>query len=277
MPSPTLRELRKFQRTVWDFYDKNKRAFAWRETTDPYQITVSEIMLQQTQTERVAKKFPEFLAAFSTWKKLADAPLPDLLRVWQGMGYNRRAIALQKIAVRVVNEFEGQLPNNPEILETFPGIGPNTAGSICAFAFNAPTVFIETNIRAVFLHHFFADQTKVHDKELLPIVEAALVTERAREWYYALMDYGVYLKKLHKNPARRSAHHARQSAFEGSDRQIRSGILKLLLKMTEASLETIFGNFPDTDNERVERLLGQLVHEGFVANEKGIFCIRSEK
>lgn len=248
----------------------------WRETIDPYAIVVSEIMLQQTQTERVAKKYPEFLTIFPTFTILAQAPLADLLRTWQGMGYNRRAIALQKIAVRVMNEFDGILPSNPETLTTFPGIGPNTAGSICAFAFNVPTIFIETNIRSVFLHHFFPGKKNVHDRELLPLIKQTLDLKNPRDWYYALMDYGVYLKKLHPNPSRRSTHHTKQTKFEGSDRQIRGKILRVLLKHPSLTLKKLLQEFPLADHERAERLAHTLKEEGFIECSGQSFSLKKQ-
>jgi A/G-specific adenine glycosylase len=144
-----------FKQTIWDYYQKNGRQFPWRHEQDPYQIVVSEIMLQQTQTHRVVQKFQEFTIKFPSFAALAQAPIRDVLIAWQGLGYNRRALALHAIAQLVVKEFSGTLPTSATMLETFPHIGPNTAGSICAFAFNQPTVFVETNIRAVFIHFFF--------------------------------------------------------------------------------------------------------------------------
>ena len=146
--------LREFRKMVLTYYADHGRDLAWRTTTDPYRILVSEIMLQQTQVERVTVKYPAFIAAFPDFPSLAGAPLSDVLAVWQGMGYNRRAISLQKCARRVVEEYDTSLPQDPEVLETFPGIGRATAASICAFAFNMPVIFIETNIRRVFIHFF---------------------------------------------------------------------------------------------------------------------------
>jgi A/G-specific adenine glycosylase len=206
-------------------------------------------------------------------KALAEAPLSDVLRAWQGLGYNRRAIALQTIAKRVINEFGGRLPNNPEMLETFPGIGPNTAGSICAFAFNAPTVFIETNIRAVFLHHFFPEQEKIHDRGLLPLVDITLERERPREWYYALMDYGVHLKKLHRNPSRRSAHYTKQSTFEGSHRQLRARLLRQITERGHLSLADLVDLNKEREEAEIARALSALEREHFIAGANDHFTI----
>jgi A/G-specific adenine glycosylase len=244
----------------------------WRQTHDPYQILVSEIMLQQTQVQRVETKYQEFIAVFPDFPSLARAPLREVLRVWQGMGYNRRGMALQKIAQRVVAEFKGKLPDSVETLRTFPGVGAATAGAIVAFAFNKPTVFLETNIRRVFLHTFFHNREGVRDRELLPLIERTLDREKPRQWYYALMDYGARLKKDAENPNRRSAHYTRQSPFEGSDRQIRSLILKTLLVKPRLSMSQLLkavGKVPT----RTERIIGQLGEEGFLVRDGDLVWI----
>jgi A/G-specific adenine glycosylase len=255
-----------FREKIRKFFRNHRRPMPWRETTDPYGIVVSEVMLQQTQVPRVMTKYPEFIAAFPDFPSLAAAPLDDVLRVWQGMGYNRRAIALRRIAEKVVDEFGGKFPDDPAVLETFPGIGKATAASIAAFAFNAPVVFIETNIRRVFIHCFFADREGVRDEEILPLVAAALDRENPREWYWALMDYGTYLKTRVENPNRRSAHYARQSKFEGSRRQVRGKILRVLLErgsVTGDELAELAGSSRDI----LEELLGELAGEGFLVRD----------
>lgn len=260
-----------FRAKIWDYYKTNGRSFAWRNTTDPYHIVVSEIMLQQTQTQRVAVKFDEFITAFKNFAELADAPQRLVLAAWQGLGYNRRGLALHAIAKKVISEHAGQLPHDTTLLQTFPGIGPNTAGSIVAFAFNKPTVFIETNIRTVFIEEFFPGKIDVHDKEILPLVSAAVDQHNPREWYYALMDYGVMLKKSRPNPSRKSAHYAKQSKFEGSDRQIRGMILKLLTNnrgLTIAQLYDVIAR----EQHRIDNALRELLNENFIQkNNEFIF------
>lgn len=262
--SPKL--LEHFRQALWNFYHQEKRLFAWRNTLDPYKIVVSEVMLQQTQTQRVVEKFQTFTHEFKTFEELANAPIRAVLAEWVGLGYNRRGLALHGIAQKVVNEFGGQLPDDPETLETFKGLGPATAASIVAFAFNKPTVFIETNIRAVYLHAFFNDHQDVTDKELMPLIELTVDYVNPREWYYALMDYGVVLKRLYKNPSRKSKHHVVQSKFEGSDRQIRGAIVKTLTQKTSATLKQLYALFPDQE-KRVEKVLNGLCKEGFVLKE----------
>jgi len=260
--------IKQFQETIYNYYRLFRRDFAWRQTTNPYHIVVSEIMLQQTQTSRVQGKYENFITQFPDFATLASAQMRDLLAAWQGLGYNRRALALQKIAQRVMHEFDGKLPDDPEILQTFSGIGPNTAGSICAFAFNCPITFIETNIRSIFIHFFFQGQTEVHDKMLLPLVAKTVDRHNAREWYYALMDYGVALKKMYPNPSRKSVHHATQSKFEGSDRQIRGAILRLLTKHVLITEQDLLCAFP-SDEQRVIDIAHDLAKDGFIRLEKG--------
>jgi A/G-specific adenine glycosylase len=248
---------------VWDFYQRHHRVFAWRDVDNPYYVVVSEIMLQQTQTHRVIPKYEQFITTFPHFTTLAQAPLRDVLSVWQGLGYNRRAKALHEIACTIEQKHAGQLPNDINMLQTLPGIGPATAASICAFAFNQPTVFIETNIRTVFIHSFFTGRDQVHDKELIPLIAKTVDQHNPRQWYYALMDYGSYLKKQYPNPSRRSTHHTKQSKFEGSDRQIRGTIITLLTSnpsMTEQQIIAAVQREPT----RITTILEQLVREKLI-------------
>lgn len=258
-----INQIAAFKEFIWNFYHQNKRDFAWRHVDNPYCVLVSEIMLQQTQTNRVITKYEEFIATFADFKSLAAAPLRDVITVWQGLGYYRRARFLHQLAQIVVNEYNGTLPQDPKLLQTLPGIGPNTAGSICAFAFNKPVIFIETNIRAVFIDSFFCAQESVNDKELLPLINATVDHENPREWYYALMDYGVFLKARKINPSRKSAHYNKQSKFEGSDRQIRARIVKLISQKETVTHYDLL-NIIKQDVVRVEKIIDKLLTEEFI-------------
>jgi A/G-specific adenine glycosylase len=263
-------QIEQFRSFIWDFYSTNKRSFAWRNCQDPYKILVSEIMLQQTQTHRVQEKYEQFISAFPSFDMLAQHSLHDALSVWQGLGYNRRGKYLHETAQQVMREHAGVLPNCPVALEALPGIGANTAGSICAFAFNNPTVFIETNIRAVFINSFFKERVGVSDAEILPLVAATVDQDNPREWYYALMDYGVYLKKMLPNPSRKSKHHTKQSKFEGSDRQIRGAIIRALTKKKSERLDILLAAVcaeTHADLARAQRILDGLVQEKFLVRE----------
>ncbi len=264
-----------FQQMVLLHYKHYGRDMPWRNTTDPYQILVSEIMLQQTQVERVTAKFSEFIRVFPDFSTLAIAPLADILAVWQGMGYNRRAIALQKCAARVTAEYGGVLPADVDILATFPGIGKATASSIAAFAFNMPVVFIETNIRRVFIHFFFAENETVNDSDILPLAGKSLYHENPRIWYWALMDLGSALKKTVPNPNRRSVHYSRQSPFDGSDRKIRGSIIRIILDKKEVEEEELLFILNE-DLTRVKKIISALVSEGFISRNGNHFSVVRE-
>lgn len=255
-----------FQQIIYHFYGLRRRSFSWREIISPYRVVVSEIMLQQTQTDRVATKFDLFIDRFPDFTTLAQAPFEEVLRLWKGLGYNRRALALQKIAKKVTEEFQGELPRSVEALTHFPGIGTATANAVLAYAFQHHSVFIETNIRTVFIYFFFKNQTGITDKQILSIVEKVLDRESPRDWYYALMDYGVMLKKREGNVSRLSAHYQKQSKFEGSNRQIRGMILQYLLDFKNPSIEELLNHFQSLGKEekRVRKILQTLVNEGML-------------
>lgn len=257
------KEVALFQKMIRSFYKQYARSFAWRNIDNPYYVMVSEIMLQQTQTDRVVAKYEQFIEVFPTLAHLAAADLREVLGLWQGLGYNRRGKALWDNARKIMHEYNGIIPNDPAMLETFASIGPNTAGSIVAFAFNKPVLFIETNIRAVYLYTFFKGQNNVHDKQLMPLIEQTLDKVNPRAWYYALMDYGVYLKKLFANPSRASAHYAAQSKFQGSDRQIRGRIVKELAIVGSMSKQQLFAKLGN-DHERYERVVQGLVRDALI-------------
>ncbi len=262
--------LESFKEIIWSFYHNNRRSFLWRDYSDnPYYVLVSEIMLQQTQTSRVIEKFTEFIEEFPTIYSLAEAPLRNVLSIWQGLGYNRRGKFLHDTAQIICNSHNGIIPNDPSILVTFPGIGKNTAGSICAFAYNMPTVFIETNIRSVFIHHFYSNEDLVHDNRIESLVAATVDHLNPREWYYALMDYGVMLKQTTANPSRKSKHHIKQSKFEGSDRQIRGAIIRYLTEYETITLDTIYEQFANESKDRIENILKHLHKDKlvFIDNE----------
>jgi A/G-specific adenine glycosylase len=224
------RDIKAFGAQIWAFYEHSGRHdLPWRKTKDPYKILVSEVMLQQTQIARVLEKYPQFLKVFPNVRSLADVPLSRVLSVWQGMGYNRRARFLRDTAQKIMREHNGRVPKTEEGLRALPGIGHYTANAILTFAHNEPRVFIETNIRRVFIHHFFKDKQNVSDREVLPLVEATVDPKNPREWYYALMDYGAHLPKIaRKNPNTQSKHYVRQSAFKGSVRELRGKIVRAL-------------------------------------------------
>ena len=263
------------------------RDLPWRRTTDPYEIWVSEVMLQQTQVSRVDGRWQRWLERFPSVDALAAAQAADVLAEWQGMGYNRRALALHRAAQTVASEYGGVFPADARSLEALPGIGPATAAGILAFAYDLPGVYLETNVRAVFLHELFPGAVGVPDRELVPLVRATCPAgsddphDDPRTWYYALLDYGYELKRSGHNAARRSATHVRASKFEGSRRQKRAELVRLLLAARDAgapgatadelaagltAVEREAGR-DEVDLALVESILADLAKEGFCAQE----------
>lgn len=204
------------------------RDMPWRSDTRPYYVLVSELMLQQTQVSRVIIKFTEFVERFPDEKALALAPLADVLQVWQGLGYNRRAKYLHDSAKLIVDDFDGTFPTNEQDLLRLPGVGKNTAGAVLAYAFNQPSIFIETNIRTVYIHHFFADAGDIADAQIIELLVATIDHANPREFYWALMDYGAHLKGSGVRVNHKSRQYKRQSALAGSIREVRGQIIAAL-------------------------------------------------
>lgn len=272
--SVTPQKIALFRQTVQAHYRVHGRtAMPWRTTRNPYAILVSEFMLQQTQVERVMGYYPHFLMRFPDLSSLAATSHAELLAAWQGLGYNRRALNLKKTAEMIIRDHGGALPKDPAELEKLPGIGHATAGAVAAFVFNAPTVFIETNIRRAFLYHFFPRSHAVDDRKILPLIAAARPRKNPRTWYYALMDYGAALgKQAHRNPNRRSRHYTRQTRFTGSDRELRGRIIRLLLQkpiLTQSSLAKQLGE----PNARLAIILVALRSEKFIQKKGRVFSL----
>ena len=235
---------KRFRDLVLADYKKNGRhTLPWRRTKDAYRILVSEVMLQQTQVERAIPFYERFLARFPTAATLAEASLADVLTLWQGLGYNRRAKMLHEAAKLVVRDFKGKVPTNPGQLALLPGVGPYTARAVAAFSNNSNVLFVETNIRTAVIHHFFPDSEKVPDTEVLLILEKAYPAGHAREWYSALMDYGSRLKRSGIRVNAKSAGYAKQKTFAGSSREARGAILRSLSTgpQTRAGLHKVLG------------------------------------
>lgn len=273
-------DTKKFKKIIKKYYlEHGRHDLPWRKTKDPYKILVSEMMLQQTQVSRVIPKYKSWMKKFPSLRALAYASARDVLVEWQGLGYNRRALYLKKTAEeldararsrglahkRVHPIISAVFPSDFDELQEIPGIGQSTAGAIMAFAWNIPVVFIETNIRSVFIHHFFPKVRKVSDKKIIPLIEKTLDKENPREWYYALMDYGVYLKENFPNPSRKSAHHLKQSTFKGSRRELRAKILREIISKSRTQKE-ILKKFPKTPHN-VQKIISTLVHEGFIVKK----------
>lgn len=265
--------LEELSATVWERGRELYRDLPWRDTHDPYAILLSEVMLQQTQVSRVMGRWEQWLETFPTIADLASAPLPPVLELWQGMGYNRRALNLKRCAEEVVAMHDGVVPSDKKALLALPGIGPSTSAGVRIFAFRQPDMYLETNVRAVFIHELFPGRESVADKELVSLVEATCPQDaRVRAWYYALLDYGAHLKKTMPNPTRRSKHYTRQSKFEGSHRQKRAYLLRRVID-DALSTEDLARDLAQSERasgrqepsvEEVRAILDELEREGFV-------------
>jgi A/G-specific adenine glycosylase len=265
-------ETGRFQEKIYGYWRQHGRDLPWRRTRDEYRIFVSEVMLQQTQVDRVMAKYEEFIYVFPSFSALADSPLKDVLTVWQGLGYNRRALALVQAARDIAALYSGRLPRTVEELSGLSGIGKATASAVLCFAFDYPAVFIETNVRRVFIDHFFEGRAVVGDKEILPLVGETLDRAQPRNWYYALMDYGAMLGKSGENANRKSAHYRKQAPFKDSDRRIRGAVLKLLLTETHISTPLI-GRETGASLERVLAIMTRMEKEGLVREDGGRYTI----
>ncbi len=262
-----------FLEQVWSHYAKHGRHdLPWRRPEAdgafaPYKILVSELMLQQTQVSRVIPKYEAFLQRYPTVEVLARATLGDVLKQWQGLGYNRRAKFLWQAAQAL--QAIGNFPSNLNELVRLPGVGVNTAGAILAYAFDMPVLFVETNIRTVYIHHFFSGQDAVTDSAITAVLEQTIATEHAREFFWALMDYGAWLKTQVRTNSR-SKQYVRQSRFEGSKRQIRGQIIRELTTQTMNRAE-LFVCMPD---ERLDNVLVELINEGLIVKKRTKYSLQ---
>jgi len=264
------RQVVAFRETVWEYFRAHERSMPWRDNTDAYFVLVSELMLQQTQVSRVIPKFEVFIGQFPTIQSLANATLADVLGAWNGLGYNRRAKFLHEAARDIVRQHDGIIPTALGELIKLPGIGPNTAGAILAYAYNQPVVFIETNIRTVLIHEFYKDQFGVNDRELRELTQQTMDYEHPREWYWALMDYGTRLKQTVGGRLQQSKHYKKQSPLAGSAREMRGRIITSLA--TGSMSEKALGQAVRADDRFVDALVA-LAAEGMIEKRNSRWCL----
>jgi A/G-specific adenine glycosylase len=254
-------DINSFCEEVWEQGRTLYRDMPWRDNTEPYYVLVSELMLQQTQVDRVIPKFNLFMRLFPGVSDLARAPLADVLTAWSGLGYNRRAKYLHEAAKKIMTDFGGVIPDTHVELTSLPGVGPNTAGAIRAYSFNQPAIFIETNVRTVYFHHFFEEEATVSDTMLREAVEKTIDIEHPREWFWALMDYGSFLKRQGVGRIAKSSHYRKQTPLKGSLREVRGLIIKALADRDYDDAE-LRSSLPD--GERYVVAVAALKDEGLV-------------
>ncbi|MEI6400457.1 MAG: A/G-specific adenine glycosylase [bacterium] len=258
-------EGKEFRKMLYDWYKKNGRhSLPWRQTTDPYSIFISELMLQQTQAPRVVPKYEAFLKKFPTAKVLARANTQTILQYWQGLGYNRRALFAQRACIEIQKTYKGIFPKSRDSLISLPGIGPYTARAICVFAYNQSELVIETNVRTVIIHHFLQNKENVADSEIETILKEIVDTKNPRKFYSAMMDYGTYLKGQGIKTHRKSTTYQKQSKFEGSFRQIRGQLVKAYASGGYKNVQKLIRLQEKVVKNDYKKALELLVKEGIV-------------
>jgi len=288
-PQPSLPLVRK---KLFTWFTKNRRDLPWRQTTDPYLISVSEVMLQQTQVDRVIPKFLAWRRAWPGTSSLAGASLHDVLKLWSGLGYNSRAMRLRQAARLVMAKYNGVWPTSIEELESLPGFGPYTARAVASFADNANVAAVDTNIRRILSRVFFG-VGHVSAKKVAKIANDILPIGKSSTWHGALMDFGsavctsrrpkcetcplknicrAYPAILNQQPTKKKT----SIRFEHTDRYWRGVIMRQLLKGSPQAAKKVFSalrKLGDVDNKRVVRLLTALTAEGLVAQHGHQFSI----
>jgi len=265
--NPSESKIKSFQHKIFQFYKQNKRDLPWRNTTDPYKILVSEFMLQQTQVNRVITYYKKWMKQWPTVYKLADEEYKNVLQAWMGLGYNRRAMYLHQSAKVIAHEFKGDVLQAVHHFDKLPGIGLYTCKAIQIFAANENIATVDTNIRRILINEFNLKKL-IPDKDLFQLAERCLPKKRSRDWHNALMDYGaIYLtsKKTGIKPK------TIQSKFDGSDRQIRGKILRMLLndQQSEYQLEQKL----QIDSKRLSKILVKMKKEGTVSKTDSFYHV----
>lgn len=262
----SMESILQFQEKIFTWWSENRRDFPWRETTNPYHIMVSEFQLQQTQATRVVPKYLSFISKYPTIESLSQSSTADVIREWQGLGYNRRAIWLKKAAETIFQL--SYFPNEPQDLIKIRGIGPYTSRSIPIFAFNANLAAVDTNIRRILVSEGFVSEEDTK-KQVQAVAEQLVPHNRSRDWHNALMDYGATYKTTRKTGIKPRTS---QSRFEGSNRQLRGQVLKLLTRKDRLKLDEISQEL-DLEHEVTKQILKELVREGFLQKSENSYCL----
>ncbi|MHA2252598.1 MAG: Fe-S cluster assembly protein HesB [Candidatus Kariarchaeaceae archaeon] len=255
-----------FHEMLFSWWADNKRQFPWRDTTDPYKIMVSEFMLQQTQAIRVIPKFLLFTEKYPDLQTLSEADKKELLTIWSGLGYNRRAIWLQQAAGELL-KFE-PFPQDPVVLRKLRGVGSYTSRAIPIFAFNADLVTVDTNIRRILIYEGFA-QEESSERELYEIAENLLPMGKSRDYHSALMDYGALSKTSKVTKISSINKHA---PFKGSTRDFRGKIIKCLTKRKGLSRRDLQEKCSIPGNEIIKILQG-LIDDELIQYKSGRYYI----
>ncbi len=253
----------------------HKRDLPWRHTFDPYKILVSEIMLQQTQVSRVVEKYYEFLRIFPDIYSLAHASTADVIRVWKGLGYNRRALYLKRAAEVLVRKYNGNFPQSANDLQEIPGIGKYTAGAILVFAFRKNIGVVDTNIRKI-ITGFFYDGIQQKESVIEQKASELVPIGKSWEWHQALMDYGALeFSKQKEKVAVGIRKGTAYVPFRDTNRFLRGRILDLIREKSirETKLLTLIYKTHRKDKQIIRTVISDLVREGLLIQTDGIVSL----
>jgi A/G-specific adenine glycosylase len=260
-------EVYKFQSFILRWWKRNKRDLPWRHTHDPYLILVSEIMLQQTQVFRVIAKYLEFIGRYPTVIDLANATLSDVIRIWKGLGYNRRALNLYSAGKMVVEKFGGVFPKTEEQLCSLPGVGLYTARAVLVFAMKRDVAMVDTNIRRIITHHFFGDIPQ--SPRIIQAAADALVPKaKSWEWHQALMDYGALAMPRNRNRKQ----FTNTIPFKDTPRFIRGRIIDLLRdgNMRQSNLIQKCSENSKKSEDFIAEQINALIREQMISKTGGV-------
>lgn len=257
-------------RLFFPYYLEKARDLPWRKTEDPYAILVSEIMLQQTQVPRVIEKYKAWIRRFPTHFGFSSSRYADNFAVLTGLGYNRRALYLKQCADEIVKI--RHFSHNTRSTQKLPGIGPHTSQSICVFVCDQPHPLIETNVRTIYIHHFFADKTSCWWWWIIATCCRLYGSDNPRKWFNALMDYGTFLKEQMPNPSRKSTGYVKQSPRTVLC-EVRGWILKQLstkLEITSMRLKLVLVLMIPVS----QRPFLGLVKDGLITDNNQLYCLK---
>lgn len=261
------RTIKEFQKKIFDWWKDNKRDFPWRKTTNPFHILVSEVMLQQTRAgKRTITKYHAFIKKYPTIESLAKASKSEVLKLWSGLGYNRRAIWLQEAAQQLLKM--ESFPKKPQKLQELKGIGPYTSRAILIFAFNQDLPTVDTNIRRILITEGFAEES-TPKKELFAIARQLLPKGKSRDWHNALMDYGSMVVTAAKTGIKPTS---RQTKFKGSNRDFRGRVLRFLINHPESQRETI-RNECKIPKKKIDKVLESLLSDGLIQKKENGYSL----
>lgn len=268
----TANSITRFQSMIFTWWKGNRRDLPWRHSRDPYNIAVSEIMLQQTQVLRVIPKYSEFIEEYPTIYHLANASAASVLRMWKGMGYNRRALYLHTMAKMIVEKYNGKFPTNAKLLAQLPGLGIYTTRAILVFAYKKDIACVDTNIRKIITHFFFDDKPQ-KDSVIQQTADRLVPTGKSWEWHQALMDYGSLEMKDVKYQMINSK--KKSVPFRQTNRFYRGRIIDMLREKNYPEMN-IIGNIHNQykkQEHEIQSIINGLIQDGLVERKKDMLFL----